>query len=341
MTGLRRGLTLGKFAPFHRGHQYLIETALAEMDEVIVLVYDFPGVINVPLNVRANWIRRLYPAVRVIEAWDPPPDVGNTHEIQRKNEEYIFALLQGTRISHFYSSEFYGAHVSAALGAINRQVDSQREAFPVSGTAVRADPYGCRQFIHPLVYRDLVVNAVFLGAPSTGKTTLVQALALELRTVWMPEYGREYWDRYQVNNRLSLDQLVELAERHLCREELLIPQANNLLLTDTNAITTYLFSLYYHGTAHPRLIELADQAAARYDVVFVCDVDIPYEDSPDRSGEANRLMFHRRLLGDLAARKIHYFPVSGSHAARMDRVFGVLNRFSKFDSIAAVFAPQS
>ena len=36
------GLTLGKFAPFHRGHQFVVETALAEMDEVIVIIYDAP-----------------------------------------------------------------------------------------------------------------------------------------------------------------------------------------------------------------------------------------------------------------------------------------------------------
>ena len=27
----KRGLTLGKFAPFHKGHEYLIETALEEV----------------------------------------------------------------------------------------------------------------------------------------------------------------------------------------------------------------------------------------------------------------------------------------------------------------------
>ena len=34
------GFTIGKFAPLHKGHQYLIETALKEMDKMIVVVYD-------------------------------------------------------------------------------------------------------------------------------------------------------------------------------------------------------------------------------------------------------------------------------------------------------------
>ncbi len=114
-----------------------------------------------------------------------------------------------------------------------------------------------------------------LGAPSTGKTTLAEQLAQVYNTPWMPEYGREYWEKHQVNRRLSLEQLVEIAEGHLDREETWLAQANGYLFTDTNALTTSVFSRYYHQAAAPRLIELAHQAAGRYDLVFVCDTDIP------------------------------------------------------------------
>ena len=63
-----RGLTLGKFAPLHRGHQYLIETTLAEMHEVVVVIYDAPATTSIPLPVRAGWLRTLYPTVQVVEA---------------------------------------------------------------------------------------------------------------------------------------------------------------------------------------------------------------------------------------------------------------------------------
>jgi nicotinamide mononucleotide adenylyltransferase len=39
----KRGLTLGKFAPLPKGHQLVIETALAEMDEVVVLSLNIFG----------------------------------------------------------------------------------------------------------------------------------------------------------------------------------------------------------------------------------------------------------------------------------------------------------
>src|SRR5690606_30291600 len=119
---MRRGLTLGKFAPFHRGHQLLIEKASAEVDELCVMVYT-TDVMDVPLQIRAGWIKRLYPQVQIIEAWDGPPGYGDTPEIRKVQEDYILRKLRGIHITHFYSSEFYGEHVSRALAAIDRRVD--------------------------------------------------------------------------------------------------------------------------------------------------------------------------------------------------------------------------
>ena len=69
------GFTIGKFAPFHKGHQYLIETALKEVDKLIVVVYD-TKVTNVPTEIRANWIKKLYPNVEIKYAHNPPSQYG-------------------------------------------------------------------------------------------------------------------------------------------------------------------------------------------------------------------------------------------------------------------------
>lgn len=301
LLSMKRGLTLGKYAPLHKGHQLVIETALSEMDEVIVIIYDAPETTNVPLNVRSNWLRSLYPQVKVIEAWDGPTQVGNTQEIKKMHEDYIIRKLEISGITHFYSSEFYGEHMSIALGAVNRLVDPGRQRIPVSGTKIRENLFLCRELIHPIVYRDLIANIVFLGAPSTGKSTIAQRMAKEYNTVWMPEYGRQYWEKHQVNRRLSLEQLVEIAEQHLVHEEKLLYQADQFLFTDTNALTTFMFSQYYHQSALPRLTELANQGSSRYDLLFLCDTDMPYDDTWDRSGDVNRRAFQKQIIGDLLA----------------------------------------
>jgi len=334
--GTRVGLTLGKYAPFHAGHQFVVETALAEMDEVIVVIYDAPEATPIPLSIRAGWIRQLYPQVRVVEAWDGPSDTGDTPAIKRLQEDYILRLLAGEVITHFYSSEFYGEHMSAALGAVNRQVDPSRAQFPVSGTAVREAPYEMRHLVHPLVYQDFIAKVVFLGAPSTGKSTIAEQLANRYQSVWMPEYGREYWEQHQQERRLSPQQLVEIAEGHLQREEQLLAEARKWLFVDTNAITTYMFAHEYHGMAEPQLSRLADRAAARYELVFLCEDDIPYDDTWDRSGEANRAVFQKRIKADLQQRKIPYFLLTGSLEARMERVARVLSCYRHYHPITEI-----
>lgn len=327
-----RGLTLGKFAPLHRGHQYLIETALRETDEVVAIIFDAPETTTIPLNVRAAWIRQLYPLVRVVEAWDGPTGMGDTPELRRVHEEYVMQRLKISGITHFYSSEFYGDHMSRALGAVDRRVDPGRVTVPVSGTQIRADPYAWRDFVHPLVYRDLIINVVLLGAPCTGKTTLAARLATEYQTVWMPEYGREYWEQHHIARRVTLAQLVEIAEGHLEREEALLARANRYLFTDTNAITTAMFSLSYHGAVAPRLAELALQAHTRYDLILVCDSDIPYDDTWDRSGDAERQIFQKQIIADLRARKLPYLLVRGDLETRVRQVKSILARLRKYDN---------
>ncbi|RFA29409.1 cytidyltransferase [Alkalilimnicola ehrlichii] len=330
---MKRGLTLGKYAPFHRGHQFVIDTALAEVDELTVIIYDSPEATSVPLSVRSAWIRELYPTVRVVEAWDGPTEVGYTSALMEAHERYVIDTLGIRDITHFYCSEPYGEHMSRALGAFDRRVDPGRQRYPVSGSQVRCDPYAWRDYINPRVYRDLVANIVFLGAPSTGKTTLASYLAQRLNTQWMPEYGREYWEAHQISRRLEPWQLVAIAEGHLLREEARLREANRYLFTDTNALTTETFARYYHGHVDPRLTALADRAAMRYDLVFVCDTDIPYEDSWDRSGEVQRLSFQRQVIGDLRRRNIPFVLLQGSIEQRAERVLNLLDGFDKYANL--------
>jgi NadR type nicotinamide-nucleotide adenylyltransferase len=314
----------------HRGHQLVIETALAETERVSVIIYDCPETTDIPLPVRARWMSRLYPTVDIIQAWDGPAEVGSDQRIQQLHEEYVLRTLGVSGITHFYSSEFYGEHMSRALRAVNRLVDPARETVPISGTDIRREPFRYREYLDPLVYRDLVTNVVFVGAPSTGKSALAARLARLYDTQWMPEHGREYWMRHQVGRRLTPEQLVELAEQHLEREEALLGQARGYLFTDTNAITTYMFALRYHGGALPQLAELAREAASRYDVVFLCDSDIPYAETWDRSGEADRAAFQREIIADLRRRNLPYVLLSGDLDVRVARVRSVLDAFRKY-----------
>ncbi|MDD5706409.1 MAG: AAA family ATPase, partial [Kiritimatiellae bacterium] len=304
----------------------------AEVDELVVMVYA-TNVTEVPLQVRAKWIQKLYPSVRIIEAWDGPDGYGDTPEIRCEQETYILKKLGGLRITHFYSSEFYGEHVSSALGAADRRVDEARLVVPISGTALRADYFAGRQHLAPVVYADLITKVCFLGAPSTGKTTIAKAMAERHNTVWMPEYGAEYWLSHHVDRRITFDQFEEIAPEHNSREDALTQQSRKYLFCDTNPITTYVFAKDYHGKAGPVLTRLAMEAEKRYDLFFLCGTDIPYADTWDRSGDQKRKWFQDQIVGDLAERKVPFFRLSGTLERRVEQVDSVLSQHRKFCNV--------
>ena len=68
---IKRGFTIGKFAPFHKGHQYLIEKALKKMDEFYVVVYDTPQ-FDIDIETKIKWIKNVFPNVKILKAFNSP-----------------------------------------------------------------------------------------------------------------------------------------------------------------------------------------------------------------------------------------------------------------------------
>lgn len=167
-------------------------------------------------------------------------------------------------------------------------------------------------------------NIVFMGAPSSGKTTLCKFLANHFEEPWMHELGKQYWIDNQLNRRLTQKQLLEIAQLHILGEDKNMEVAKEFLFTDTNSITTYMFALDYYGQVDAELTELARQAEHRYDHFFVCDIDIPYEDTWERSGEVYRSRFQQLILDDLAIRGIKYTILSGDIQTRVAKVLSIL-----------------
>ena len=73
------GFTIGKFAPFHKGHEYLIETALKDVDDFYVVIYDTPQ-FDIDIDTKEKWVKEKFPGVKVIKAFDSPKQYGLDNE---------------------------------------------------------------------------------------------------------------------------------------------------------------------------------------------------------------------------------------------------------------------
>lgn len=173
---------------------------------------------------------------------------------------------------------------------------------------------------------DDVGMVVFVGAESTGKSTLADHLAREYDTVSVPEIGRFIWEDKQ--GRLGPDDYVEIAVKHRQAEDEARLLARRWLFVDTNALTTLLLGVQFGQVGDPppaALLRCADDCKARYAHTFVCADDIPYEEQDVRENEAWRGRIQRLVLDDLAARGIPYTVLHGSVDERARQVRAVLD----------------
>ena len=325
----RRGLVVGKFCPLHRGHMLLIDSALEACDEVFVISYTNPEFAGCGPAVREGWLAALYPQVRSVVLEDrvavPLPHNDAPEADHRSFVGWICRELLNTEVDAVFTSEDYGDGFAAALngyfGAAVAHVcvDKARGRVPVSGTAIRRNPHAYREFLDPRVYASFVKRVAILGGESSGKTTLACDLATALGTVWAPEYGRERW--IATGGDLSFEDMREIGQEQVWREERLAQQATQWLVCDTTPLTTLCYSLDKFGAADPVLEHLAER---RYDAVIVCTPDFPFIQDGTRRDTDFQSMQQKWYQIALDKRQIAYTVVAGPREERVRRATSLL-----------------
>ena len=307
-----RGLVVGKFYPPHRGHQLLIDAALAGADEVHVVVCDRPGE-NPPAALRAAWLREIHPAARV-------------HVIDDRydaDDSAVWAAactqLLGFAPDVVFTSEDYGERFAACLGCRHVLVDRARLAVPVSGTAVRADPLGNWDYLAPPVRGFYAKRVVLVGAESTGKTTLATALAAAFDTAWVAEYGREHWEEKIARGDLNFwrpHEFADIAREQCTREDAASRLCNRVLICDTDAFATRVWFKRYLSAWSPEVDAIA-AAHRRPDLYLLTDLATPFEQDGTRDGERIRGWMHQTFVEELTAAARPYVAVTGTREQRL------------------------
>lgn len=325
----KTGLFVDSFPIFHRGHELCMKYAQHEVDELIVLIFNDSNA-EIPLPIRTNWIKQLYPDVEVIESWFDFNNDGATTLIQK---QFLDRVLKGREITHLYSTDFGTEHLCEQLNIKNRINPSIRNRINKVTDNIRQNSYANIANINPLVYRELITNIAFVGAQSTGKSTITEALAKRFNTQFMFEYGRYHWDVYQKDRIETISQIEEITERQLQMEEDRLRKANKYFFTDTCPFVTLRYAYDWHGTASEKLLKYAQEAQTRYDLIFLCGDDIPYADTPERDGIEQRTSFQSQIRYELLSRKIPFIELTGSLEERIKTVEGVLKNYKKYSSI--------
>ncbi len=218
-----------------------------------------------------------------------------------------------------FTSEDYGDPFAACLGCRHVLVDRARQAVPVSGTAVRADPFGNWDYLEPVVRAFYARRVVLIGAESTGKTTLAIDLAAALGTAWVPEYGRIYWEQKMARGEPNVwvpDEFVTIARGQCEREDAAARDANRVLICDTDAFATRVWFHRYVGGWSPAVDAVAREHR-RPDLYLLTDIATPFFQDGTRDGELIREWMHRTFVDELTADDRPFVRVTGTPAERL------------------------
>lgn len=294
------GIVVGKFAPLTLGHINLINIAATECEAVlVVLSHDQRWVdslsprdqVLLSLNNRRRWLDQTFadtPHVMIdtIDESDIPAFPNGWYEYCDLLADVISnydgsceewgQLIHPEDIAIFSSEPGYTEHYREHLGIENIVVDHDRTNVPISATMIRENLYDNWGFLPTVVRRDYAKRVLVMGQESTGKTSLVKALAKQFATSWVEEYGRTYCETVLGGSEVTLrsEDYPIIAYRHKVLELEAQAHANRLVFIDTGAFSTEYFHRLYEGVPNPVVSAIA--ANEHYDLVIILSPNVPW-----------------------------------------------------------------
>jgi HTH-type transcriptional repressor of NAD biosynthesis genes len=144
---MHNGLILGKFLPFHKGHEALINFGLSICEHLTVAVVSKRDEV-IPMEIRLGWLKDHFAActITITPFYHDLPHDGKFTEADR----LLWCEAIKTRfpkIDVLISSESYGHNLAEYMGIEHREFDAKRTAIPVSATAIRNNPMAYREYL--------------------------------------------------------------------------------------------------------------------------------------------------------------------------------------------------
>lgn len=311
------GLIIGKFTPLHKGHQYLIETAIKQSQKVTVIVCHNDDDNIIDSKIRTGWIKELYPEIDV-RIFHHDNSLNSTSTKISPIWAKITLKLLGFVPSAVFSSEKYGKTYAKCMGSNHVLIDIKRNTIPISGSLVRSNPLKYWQFLSEPVRSYYAKRIVVLGAESTGTTTLTKALARHYRTSWAPEYGRTYCEGRRTaknKNNWTRDEFIHIASVQNAMEDFLARKSNKILICDTDSFATRLWFERYLGFLYPELDKITN--TQNKSLYILTGDEIPFVQDGTRDGESIRHQMHQRFIEELDKHDLKYIIVTGSRQNRL------------------------
>lgn len=310
--------TLGKYLPFHKGHEALMKFALERFDTLYVIVCQSTRE-NIPASTRAAWIKESFlgESLEVIEYVYDEDKLPNTSESSREVSRVWVQELESLvpDIQYLITSEPYGDFVAEYMGIEHVLFDQERKKTPISATQIRKNLWDNWEFLPDSVKAYFQQKITFLGTESTGKSSLSKALHHQFPSALVEEAGRELIPN---SNFFTDDRLKLVAQVHADRIQEACSSLKPLVLIDTDVHITQSYAKDRFGS----YLDLDESIYSRNKAhhYFYLTKDLQFFQDGTRLDEEHRNLVdisHRDTLREF---NIPYIEVSGDWENRLNTI---------------------
>lgn len=313
----KNGLVLGKFLPPHRGHLYLIDTAIDNCDTThIIACYNKNQ--PIPGDLRVETLKTIYknnPNV-IIHSFDDINMPQHEHECKTLDDFYGYWVPEVYKrvkeLDVVFTSENYGDDFSRYLGIEHFLVDKERKNFPISGTKIRSNPFEHWKYIPDEIRPFFVKRIAIVGPESVGKSMMSKKLANYFNTNFVIEYGRTV---YESKGKVDIDDFIPISEGRQSLEDWVIKQSNKVLFCDTEDITTYLFSKMYHPNEYKKVEDwFLDKinTKSKFDLYLLLKPDCEPKQDGTRKFLEERQEHYEDIKKELIKYRVDFIEVGGT-----------------------------
>lgn len=321
MKKYNTGFVLGKFCPLHKGHTFLISTALSNVERLYIVVDNIMDDV-IAVDRRVQWVKKEYPEAIVLTQPHPlPQDPSETPEFWNIWREMLHALLP-EKIEVVFASENYGERLAKELNAAFVMVDCHRRQIPISATSIRKDIIRNWEYLSVSAKVDLMTTICVFGPESTGKSTLTKQLAAYFGVPFVDEYAETVIR--SKNGDIEFEDMELIVKGHDEKIRQAMALLPPILFVDTDAIASKVWSNELFGKESPVIEEyIKRQEFTHY---LLLDVDLPWQEDVHRYRPDNGKDFYVRCKRELDNRDKSYSVISGHGQERTQNAIQIVKQ---------------